>query len=118
MKKYLLKASVFTGVSLALSSLIVGITKFKKNHPMKKKDYTKYAMYMAVLDDEIVRKELGDGAEINGEEAEVHFPHRMETLEYRYALFLEMNKGKTKDELTEEILKMEERLAASKKMEA
>lgn len=115
MKKYLLKASVFTGISIAVSSLIVGITKFKKNHPMKLKDYTKYALYMAVLDDEIVRNELGDGAEIDGEEAEVHFPHRMETLKHRYNLFLEMNKGKTEDMLIEEVLDMEERLAASRK---
>lgn len=111
MKKYLLKASIFTGVSLALSSLIVGITKFKKNHPVKLKDYTKYALYMAVLDDEIVRKELGEDGKTDGGETEVHFPHRMETLKHRYNLFLEMNKGKTEDDLIREIYAMEERLA-------
>lgn len=115
MKKHLLKASIFTGLSLAISSLIVGITKFKKNHPMKLKDDTKYALYMAVLDDEIVRNELGEGVEMDGVDTEVHFPHRMETLKYRYHLFLEMNKGKTENELVEEVLSMEERLAASKK---
>lgn len=121
MKKYLLKASVVTGISLAVSTLIVGVAKlirFKKNHPMKLKDYTKYALYMASLDDEIVRNELGDGVEIDGEEVEVHFPHRMETLKHRYNLFLEMNKGKTEEELIEEIMMMEERLKASRKKEA
>lgn len=113
MKKYLVKAGIFTGVSLAISSLIVGITKFKKNHPMKLKDYTKYALYMAVLDDEIVRKELGENAE--GEDVEVHFPHRMETLKHRYNLFLELNKGKSEDELIAEIYEMEERLAEASK---
>lgn len=115
MKKYLFKASVFTGVSVVLSGIIVGITKFKKNHPMKLRDYTKYALYMAVLDDEIVRNELGDGSEIENIEGEIIWPHRMETLKDRYEMFLELNKGKTEKMLKEEVERMEERLKASRK---
>lgn len=111
MKKHLLKASIFTGLSLAISGLFVAIKKFKKSHPMKPEDYTKYALYMAVLDDAIVRKELGEANEAG--EVEVHFPDRMETLHHRYSLFLEMNKGKTEEALEKEISEMEKRLQAT-----
>lgn len=114
MKKYLFKASIVTGISAVLSGIVVGIVKFKKNHPMKLRDYTKYALYMAVLDDEIVRNELGEGSDIEDMEGEIIWPHRMETLKDRYEMFLELNKGKTEKMLMEEVERMEERVKASR----
>lgn len=80
---------------------------YKKNIKFKLKDYTKYALYMAVLDDEICRKEL-DGILVNGEKVE--FPSKMDSLKYRYNLFLQLNRGKSKIEVQKEIKKLENRL--------
>lgn len=55
---------------------------------MPLKEFTRYALYMAVLDDEICRNEL-EGNQI-GDEV-ITFPPKEETLQYRYHLFLQMN---------------------------
>lgn len=57
---------------------------------MPLKEFTRYALYMAALDDEICRNEL-EGNQIGGEV--ITFPPKAETLQERYQLFLQMNRG-------------------------
>lgn len=83
--------------------------KWKFRMPLKK--YTQYALYMAVLDDEICRNEL-EGYQIDHEE--IVFPPRVESLQYRYHLFLQMNRKKSKAQVLDEIAEMEQRLEESK----
>ena len=54
-------------------------------------EFTRYALYMAVLDDEICRNEL-EGNQI-GDQV-ITFAPRVETLQERYHLFLELNRTK------------------------
>lgn len=77
--------------------------------PIKK--FTRYALYMAVLDDEICRNEL-EGNEIGG--TVIEFPPREESLQTRYHLFLEMNRAKSRQQLQAEIADMEQRLETSR----
>lgn len=75
------------------------------------KEFTRYALYMAVLDDEICRNEL----EGNYMENEViQFPPKVDTLQERYHLHLQMNRKKNCQQIQEEIAKMEQRLQESK----
>lgn len=111
MKNYLSKANVLAGFFVIFLCFLAGYIWLRKNYPMKLQDYTKYALYMALLDDEIMRKELGE--EIEGKE-KLRLPDKAESLKYRYSLFLEYNKGKREEEIKKEILKMEERLGESK----
>ena len=78
---------------------------------MPMKEFTRYALYMAVLDDEICRNEL-EGNQLG--EAVITFPPKVETLQDRYHLFLQMNRKKSRRQLQEEIKNMEQRLQASK----
>lgn len=75
------------------------------------KEFTRYALYMAVLDDEICRNEL-EGNQI-GDEV-ITFAPRSETLQERYHLFLELNRTKSRQQLREEIAEMEQRLQESR----
>ena len=74
------------------------------------KEFTRYARYMAVMDDEICRNEL-EGNKI-GDEV-VTFPPKSETLQERYHFFLEMNRTKSRQQLQQEIADMEQRLLKS-----
>ena len=67
-------------------------------------EFTRCALYMAVMDDEICRNEL-EGNRI-GDEV-ITFPPKEESLQYRYHLFLQMNLRKTSAQLQEEIADME-----------
>ena len=78
---------------------------------MPLKEFTRYALYMAVMDDEICRNEL-EGNLIEG--AVITFPPKIETLQERYHLFLRMNRAKSRRQLQEEIAEMEQRLQASR----
>ena len=81
------------------------------NFRMPLKEYTRYALYMATLDDEICRNEL-EGNTIQGEP--IVFPPKEESLQYRYHLFLGMNRKKSRKAIQSEIKQMEQRLEESK----
>lgn len=81
------------------------------NFRMPLKEYTRYALYMATLDDEICRNEL-EGNTIQGET--IVFPPKEESLQYRYHLFLEMNRKKSRKAIQVEIKQLEQRLEESK----
>ena len=51
------------------------------------KEFTRYALYMAVMDDEICRNEL-EGNDLGG--VRIEFPDKMDSLQMRYHLFLQM----------------------------
>lgn len=74
-------------------------------------EFTRYALYMAVLDDEICRNEL-EGNRI-GDEV-ITFPPKEESLQYRYHLFLELNRTKDREQLQQEIADLEQRLQESR----
>ena len=78
---------------------------------MPLKEFTRYALYMAVLDDEICRNEL-EGNQIG--EAVIQFPPKVETLQEGYHLFLQMNRKKSRRQLQEEIADMEQWLLESR----
>lgn len=78
---------------------------------MPLREFTRYALYMAVLDDEICRNEL-EGNQI-GDQV-ITFPPKEETLQYRYHLFLQINLRKTSAQLQDEIADMEQRLQESR----
>lgn len=78
---------------------------------MPLKEFTRCALYMAVMDDEICRNEL-EGNRI-GDEV-ITFPPKEESLQYRYHLFLQMNRTKSRSQLRQEITDMEQRLQESR----
>ena len=78
---------------------------------MPLREFTRYALYMAVMDDEICRNEL-EGNQIGGEV--ITFPPKEETLQYRYHLFLQMNRTKSHRQIRKEIADMEQRLQESR----
>ena len=78
---------------------------------MPLKEFTRYALYMAVLDDEICRNEL-EGNRIG--DKVITFPPRAESLQERYHLFLQMNRRKSRRQLQAEIADMELRLKESR----
>ena len=78
---------------------------------MTLKEFTRYALYMAVMDDEICRNEL-EGNQ-TGDQV-IIFPPKKETLQDRYHLFLQMNRTKSRRQIQEEIVEMEQRLQESR----
>ena len=74
-------------------------------------EFTQYALYMAVMDDEICRNEL-EGNQIGDET--ITFPPKVETLQERYHLFLQMNRTKSRRQIQAEIVEMEQRLQESR----
>lgn len=78
---------------------------------MPLKVFTRYALYMAVMDDEICRNEL-EGNQIG--DTVIEFPPREESLQERYHLFLEMNRTKSLQQIQAEITDMEQRLQESR----
>lgn len=78
---------------------------------MPLKEFTRYALYMAVMDDEICRNEL-EGNQIG--DAVITFPPKVETLQERYHLFLQTNRTKSRGQIQEEIAEMEQRLQESR----
>ena len=78
---------------------------------MPLREFTRCALYMAVMDDEICRNEL-EGNQIGG--VVVTFPPKAETLQERYHLFLQMNRTKSRRQIQKEIADMEQRLWESR----
>lgn len=82
---------------------------------MPLKEFTRSALYMAVMDDEICRNEL-EGSRI-GEDVITFLP-KAETLQERYHLFLQMNRAKSRRQIQAEIKEMEKRLQKSRQCAA
>lgn len=78
---------------------------------MPLKEFTRCALYMAVMDDEICRNEL-EGNQI-GDQV-ITFPPKEESLQYRYHLFLQMNQAKDREQIRQELADMEQRLQESR----
>lgn len=78
---------------------------------MPLKEFTRYALYMAALDDEICRNEL-EGNQIGT--GVITFPPKAETLQQRYHLFLQMNRTKSRRQIQADIADMEQRLQQSR----
>lgn len=75
------------------------------------KEFTRYALYMAVMGDEICRNEL-EGNDLGG--VRIEFPDKMDSLQMRYHLFLQMNQKKSRQQILDEIAAMEQRLQDSR----
>ena len=86
------KAAVLGALALGAGAAV----RWRWRYRMPLKEFTRYALYMAVLDDEICRNEL-EGNRI-GEETIV-FPPKPETLQDRYHMFLQMNRKKSRNPL-------------------
>lgn len=76
------------------------------------KEFARYALYMAVMDDEICRNEL-EGNQIGVQT--ICFRPREETIQEKYHLFLSMNRKKIRKQLRKEIGEMERRLRDSRR---
>lgn len=76
------------------------------------KEFARYALYMAVMDDEICRNEL-EGNQIGVQT--ICFRPREETIQEKYHLFLSMNRKKSRKQLRKEIGEMERRLRDSRR---
>lgn len=99
---------------VALGCLAVGVAsavRWRWMIRMPFQEFTRYALYMAVMDDEICRNEL-EGNQI-GDEI-IIFPPKVETLQERYRLFLQMNRVKSRQQIQAEIAEMEQRLQKSR----
>lgn len=94
--------------SLAAVAGAAACWKWRFRMPLK--EFTRYALYMAVMDDEICRNEL-EGNQI-GDQV-ITFPPKEESLQYRYHLFLQMNRTKSRRQIQQEIADMEQRLQES-----
>lgn len=103
------KATILGTLTVCLGTAFY--CQYKRLFRMPLKEYTRYALFMAVLDDEICRNEL-DGIEID--EKRVLFPPKAESLQYRYHLFLQLNQKKSRITLQTEIAAMEQRLQVSR----
>ena len=79
------------------------------------KEFAQYALYMAVMDDEICRNEL-EGNQIG--DAIIRFPHKMKTLQERYHHFLKINRKRSRRQLRKDIAEMERRLRDSRQYTA
>lgn len=95
--------------SLAAVAGAAACWKWRFRMPLK--EFTRYALYMAVMDDEICRNEL-EGNQI-GDQV-ITFPPKEESLQYRYHLFLQMNRTKSRRQIQQEIADMEQRLQESR----
>lgn len=94
-----------------LAAIVGSAARWRWMIRMPLREFTRYALYMAVMDDEICRNEL-DGNQI-GDEV-ITFPPKAETLQERYHLFLQMNRAKSRHQIQEEVLEMEQRLQESR----
>lgn len=107
------KRTVFFGLS-AMAVCTAGAALWRKSIPMPLKEYTRYALYMAVLDEEICRREL-ENCRVGG--VPIVFPPKDLSLQDRYHLFLAMNREKSREALRQEMTAMERRLQAAEQCE-
>ena len=101
------KIALAGGLAVAVSAAVCR----RRMIRMPVKEFTRYALYMAVMDDEICRNEL-EGNQVG--DRVITFAPRAETLQERYHLFLEMNRTKSRRQLQQEIDDMEQRLQKSR----
>lgn len=94
-----------------LAGVVGSVARWRWMIRMPLKEFTRYALYMAVMDDEICRNEL-EGNQI-GDEI-ITFPPKVETLQERYHLFLQINRAKSRRQIQEKIMEMEQRLRESR----
>ena len=94
-----------------LGACIAGTVYYRRTIRIPLEEYTRYALYMAVMDDEICRNEL-EGNWIDGKE--ITFPPKMESLQQRYHMFLRWNRRKSREDIQAEVARMEERLEESR----
>ena len=94
-----------------LGACVAGAVCRRRRRRFPLEEYTQYALYMAVMDDEICRNEL-EGNWINGEE--IRFPPKMESLQQRYHMFLRWNRRKSREDIQAEVARMEEWLEESR----
>ncbi|MGI5962571.1 MAG: hypothetical protein ACOX7N_02500 [Lawsonibacter sp.] len=100
------------GVVLGTLALCVGsLGCYKWNYRLPMKEFTRYALYMAVLDDEICRNEL-EGNQVAGRV--IMFPSRLESLQERYHRFLRWNRKRSRKSIQTETADLERRLQESK----
>lgn len=78
---------------------------------MPLREFTRSALYMAVMDDEICRNEL-EGNQVG--DTVITFPPRAETLQERYHSFLQANRAKDRRQIEKEIAELERRLQESR----
>lgn len=104
------KLGTAAGLSV-LGACIAGTVYYRRTIRIPLEEYTRYALYMAVMDDEICRNEL-EGNWIDGEE--ITFPPKMESLQQRYHMFLRWNRRKSREDIQAEVARMEERLEESR----
>ena len=98
--------------ALGCLTAVVGSAAFWRHMiRMPLKEFTRYALYMAVMDDEICQNEL-EANQIG--DTVIAFPPREESLQERYHLFLKMNRTKSRRQLQAEIADMEQRLQESR----
>ena len=99
----------YKGMAIAVIAAVgTGALVYRINFRIPLKEYTANALYMAVLDDEISRKELAGVAV---------FPSNKESLQYKYHLFLELNRKKSRKKIEREIHQMESHLERLNKEE-
>ena len=101
------KAAILGCLAVATGTLVWKRRTFR----MPFKEFTRYALYMAVMDDEICRNEL-EGNDLGG--VRIEFPDKMDSLQMRYHLFLQMNQKKSRQQILDEIAAMEQRLQDSR----
>ena len=87
-------------IYLSISTCMIAIGYYISNYKVPFKEYTASCLYIAVMDDEIARLRF-ENQVMNGKKVE--FPPRIESLQYRYHLHLQLQKGKTRHELNQEI---------------
>lgn len=100
------KITVLSSLAVVMGAAVCWRRMFR----MPLKEFNRYALYMAVMDDEICRNEL-EGNWI-GDEI-ITFPPKVETLQARYYHFLRTNRAKSCQEIQKEIIEMEQRLQES-----
>lgn len=101
------KAAILGCLAVATGTLVWKRRTFR----MPFKEFTRYALYMTVMDDEICRNELA-GNGLGG--VRIEFPDKMDSLQMRYHLFLQMNQKKSRQQILGEIAAMEQRLQDSR----
>ena len=95
------KAAVLLGAGVG------GYLLLRRSFRVPLREYTRCALYMATLDDDICRREWDRLGQCS---AAACFPEKAESLQYRYHLYLGMNRGKNRRTLQREIADMEQRL--------
>ena len=86
---------IYLSISTCMIAIGLGIRYYISNYKVPFKEYTASCLYIAVMDDEIARLRF-ENQVMNGKKVE--FPPRIESLQYRYHLHLQLQKGKTRHE--------------------